>query len=685
MNSPAKHTLSRFLVVISENAWFAYLTIILLQIKVMLGIWQYRDLAPGDTSYYYMGVFSWLNETQVNIISAPLYTIFLASLHSLFENPFQVLVIAQVSIALGASTLVLALLRRLLPQYMAWLIAAWWVLLPVNFDTAYSVHLFAALFPLGIFVIAASIRNCYGRGLVLGGFLLAAVLVRVEYGSLFILWLLVIGGYEFIVYRRRRLSPTFNKLLLAYGLPLLAVLLVIGAFTTQYTNKFDTEQHLERKNTLTFCQVYAYSMKDQGDPWRGNPFTECQDLVERDFGRPAVTFSQAFFLNPSAMLKLTWWNFKLIPSATQLALFNYYGGSTNPDALPARHSSKVWLPFLLVLGFSALGAITYFGKPCLQRQYHTIANRFTWLLLLSAALMVLGILVLIRPQPAYMFPYSLSLMALTGLGLHASIERLKLRTPMKTLLPIVAILLILLLPSYYNADYINHFGYGGQPLRQNYDRIAPQIKKASLPLPAVLFTPIYAYDEALCNYLGLLCLALDMENNFSPEKMNDLVSAYDENIAVENFYVLYHEDMIWEISSLNHKKNNYSADYVELRCTAPVNSIMTCSDGLIDLNRGLMSNGVTDIPLRAALFVNDGYVIDRQDFRADEGYYLQVLMQKNKIALITVADERLFWTSFNQQYLLGNLDRRYFEEVYNNSPVARILKVKNTGKHEKTQ
>ena len=95
-------------------------------------------------------------------------------------------------------------------------------------------------------------------------------------------------------------------------------------------------------------------------------------------------------------------------------------------------------------------------------------------------------------------------------------------------------------------------------------------------------------------------------------------------------------------------------------------------------NRGIINDGTTDIPLRAALFVNDGHVVDQKNYRTDQGYYLQVLMRNNKIYLILVADERLFWTNFNQQYLLGNYDRRYFEELYNDFPVARMLKVKRT-------
>jgi dolichyl-diphosphooligosaccharide--protein glycosyltransferase len=42
-------------------------------------------------------------------------------------------------------------------------------------------------------------------------------------------------------------------------------------------------------------------------------------------------------------------------------------------------------------------------------------------------------------------------------------------------------------------------------------------------------------------------------------------------------------------------------------------------------------------------------------------------------------EEPAYLSNFNQQFILGNYDRLYFEEVYNNYPVARVLKVKSSG------
>jgi dolichyl-diphosphooligosaccharide--protein glycosyltransferase len=166
-------------------------------------------------------------------------------------------------------------------------------------------------------------------------------------------------------------------------------------------------------------------------------------------------------------------------------------------------------------------------------------------------------------------------------------------------------------------------------------------------------------------------------------QMKELVFNYPKGFSGENVYVLYFGDMIWKFASMSYfgtwdfaQRKSETTDYVELKCFSQVNDIMTCSDGTVDMNRGVMNDGSVDIPLRAVLLVNDGYVVNQKNYPTNEGYYLQILMKNNKINMILVADERLYQSNFNQQYLLGNYDRRYFEEVYNDFPSARLLKVK---------
>jgi len=149
------------------------------------------------------------------------------------------------------------------------------------------------------------------------------------------------------------------------------------------------------------------------------------------------------------------------------------------------------------------------------------------------------------------------------------------------------------------------------------------------------------------------------------------------NEGMYDLIVLYLEEMIWKVSTMNDLKKKPFMDYVELHCFSFADNMMTCSDGHIDLNRGVIKNGTREFPLRRALFISDGYMVDQKKYRNTGGFYLQVLMRNGKVYLTLVVDDpRLFWSNINQQFLLGNYDQRYFEEVHNNFPQIRLLKVK---------
>jgi dolichyl-diphosphooligosaccharide--protein glycosyltransferase len=109
-------------------------------------------------------------------------------------------------------------------------------------------------------------------------------------------------------------------------------------------------------------------------------------------------------------------------------------------------------------------------------------------------------------------------------------------------------------------------------------------------------------------------------------------------------------------------------------------NIITYQGGRINLEKGIILDKEVAVPLTATLFIQDGYVVDRIDYAAGKGVYLQVLMSKNQAPRLQVLEEPVFRSNFNQQFILGNFDRRYYEEVYNNFPVARVLRVKNAVK-----
>ena len=213
-------------------------------------------------------------------------------------------------------------------------------------------------------------------------------------------------------------------------------------------------------------------------------------------------------------------------------------------------------------------------------------------------------------------------------------------------------------------------------------------KAISSPRQEDMVSMLSYLDEFGFDHLNSLIL----QDKVTADSMMELVFSHPKNFKGENVYVLYTEDMINKFGGISyfgtwdfHQKSSHSMRYQYLTCFSLADNIMTCKGGKVDLNRGTMSNLSSEFPLKAVLFVNDGYVINQKHYDFDPGYYLQVLMKNNKIFNVQVLDERLFQTNFNQQYLLGNYDRRYFEEVYNNFPVARVLKLKGRDVDGKTE
>jgi hypothetical protein len=214
---PGARALSRFL----SRPWLAYTTLVLLELRVVWGAWNVKDVTQGDTCSYFITAVRWFNDFKVDIAWSPLYTAFFGSFLFLTPDPAQVVLWHRLVIVFAASILVLAVMRRLLPPALAWLVAAWWAVLPINFDTFYEVHLFSVL-PVLLALLLLSRRSRWGRGAALAVLAASTVLVRNEMGVAAGLLGLALLVREWRAARRselplRRHAP---RLLAAYGVPL---------------------------------------------------------------------------------------------------------------------------------------------------------------------------------------------------------------------------------------------------------------------------------------------------------------------------------------------------------------------------------------------------------------------------------------------------------------------------------
>lgn len=165
-------------------------------------------------------------------------------------------------------------------------------------------------------------------------------------------------------------------------------------------------------------------------------------------------------------------------------------------------------------------------------------------------------------------------------------------------------------------------------------------------------------------------------------ELEQLVFAYPGPFRGENVYLLYTEDMIRKFGSITEsgmwdftaRKSDW-VFYERWNCDSRDGNRFRCREGVADLDRGVIGDGIVEVPLNTVVYVNDGYEVRRQDYRTGQKYNLQILMKNKQIFQVQVVDVRLFETNFNQQFVLGHFDRNLFAEVYNDFPVARVLRV----------
>lgn len=169
----------------------------------------------------------------------------------------------------------------------------------------------------------------------------------------------------------------------------------------------------------------------------------------------------------------------------------------------------------------------------------------------------------------------------------------------------------------------------------------------------------------------------------SADELLALVFNYSGAFQGEHVHILYTEDMIRKFGSITESGmwnfDTRTSDWVfyeRWNCSARMGHLYRCNEGTIDLNRGVLTDGIVNVPLNAVLSVQNGAVTKRHDFRTDGTHYLQMIYRDHHLYQVQVVDNRLFETNFNQQYVLGNYDPNYFEEIYNNYPVARVFRVR---------
>lgn len=452
---------------------FAYLTIALLQLKVIWGVWQYKDLTFGDTSEYFVRAYHWFQSFSVDIAWSPLYTAFYGMLLFLSKDVYAITILHRLLIVFTVTLLVLALMRRLLPHAIAWLISAWWAILPINFNTLYEVHLFAIIPLLIAWLLLLASDRRWMRGGALGIACAASILVRNELAVVAALLVLLLIVWEVRLHKRANTFYRLSAYMISYGAPLLCAGLLCVFFYAHSTVKFaQLRRYSAEKHTLNMCQVYAFGYQQRyPGQWIKNPWTECYDLMETQFGQRLLSLPEMFQKNPTAVIEHIAWNCRLVPNGIQVALFNSASGQFNPDYAPTILNSLKALILSIVVE-----VLLIIGGGLLYRE-----RRYWWQFwikdrLLGWCAMGVNVLMLVclviptqRPRPSYLFGLSIFLMALVGMCLFVLLHRWPICRRVARGMPLLMLALCVGVPGYYMSPQYQ----SPRQLLETYRRLVP--------------------------------------------------------------------------------------------------------------------------------------------------------------------------------------------------------------------
>jgi hypothetical protein len=474
----------------AHSAWFSYAAILLLQLKVIWGCWEVRDLTTGDTSSYFEMASHWAKTFHVALSWSPLYTSFYGSLLFFSSDAYVVTTAHRMIIVFLLAILVLALMRHLLPPGMAWLVAAWWVLLPIDFNSLYEVHLFAAIPTLLSILAIHWMPGARGRGWAAAGLLTTGVLMRNELVPAAALFALLCAVWE---YRRiRGGKQRFPQVVRAYGIPLAAAALLIGFFYWRASEGPDLQSVLSRKHTLNICQVYAFGYQQRHSDFQGSPWTECQQLMQRDFGAAEPSMREALARNPRAMLEHLWWNAQLIPNGLQVLLFQGMSGRVNPDYAPVNTWPAV-LPLSILVVAMVLAALVVLYRERQHWWESCFRDRiWVWIAMGCIACVMPAVMLSQRPRPSYLFVFGIALRAMIGTAVLVLVRRSYTWQNLNAL-PVAPLIFLIAAPCYYYAFP------SSMEFTAAYHTLAPYYKWLERPHAGLVSR---GWGQELCNYVA---------------------------------------------------------------------------------------------------------------------------------------------------------------------------------------
>lgn len=480
-----------------ESSWIAYSSLLAYQLWRVGAIWLYKDLTVGDTSSYFYGAAEWHLRGTVNFAWSPLYTAFYGSILTYAGDAYLATILHRLLIVCSVTLLILVLMRAVCTPTLAWLAAAWWASLPINFNTLYEIHLFSVLPALIALLFVAVMPREWGRPLALSSLLVGMTLVRNEYVVPFVVFTVYLAIAETDAFRHRA-GPRFLtvRTLTRYGCALaVAVLLIVGFHSRSRYKYSEIWSIYEGKHIANICQVYAVGYQQRHPEYLDSPWTNCEPLMLRTFGARLPSLKQAFWANPRAVLEHFAWNALLAPAGLEVLLFNATGFQVNPDFPDVVHNPKAHILFgaAIVLWLAGIWAIVRHWRDSWSAWF----SRHRDLVVVAAALTVMSTMALLveRPRPSYLFSLEACLL-LMSLICSAALVRISSR--LDGILRygwVGAILLFIAVPPYFSSS--RHLPQ--RTVYTTYKRLAAHSDVFQGDRPVILLSSVFPFE--LCSYI----------------------------------------------------------------------------------------------------------------------------------------------------------------------------------------
>lgn len=510
-----------------RRAWPSYLLIVLLQAKRIWRMWDFKDLTSGDTSAYFLNAWGRRHGFNVNIVWSPLYTAFYGSFLWLSDNAYVATTVHRITIVVLCAMGVLFVLRRVVSPPVALLGAAWWAILPINFDTLYEVHLFALLPVLLAWSILLLWDAPWARGTAVAIMAAASILVRNEFSIVAGAMAILALAYD---WRRRAPGVGFaGTVVRAYGLPLIGAAAAVGFAYWRSTSRFPAIfAALEVKHGLNMCQVFAFGYQQRYSDFAGSPWTGCEELTRATFGVAWPSIGQMLSGNLSATLEHFWWNLRLAPNGLQALLFNAMSGRVNPDYAAVR---STWYPLPLSI---ALVALLVAGAWAARRDWSSGARAWVFararamIAALPFLLVAIPVILTQQPRPSYLFAISVIAIGLACASLDLVIRQVRVaRRIVFTAAPLIVAALIVALPSYYARNTAR-----GRPLLEKYESLLPHVDVLRATAGRWLMGEFAA---EVSNYLYIRGREGGAWNPRTAVLSNELLARWDDAVPIDRF------------------------------------------------------------------------------------------------------------------------------------------------------